>query len=45
MSINTSLNILPIQRQKENLRNSEKKDLLKIDYSRDKKITDFGKPH
>ena len=43
MSINTSLNILPIQRQKENLRNSEKKDLLKIDYSRDKKITDFGK--
>ena len=43
MSINTSLNILPIQRQKENLRNSEKKDFLKIDYSRDKKITDFGK--
>ena len=43
MAINTSLNILPIQRQKEDLINTEKKDILKIDYSRDKKITDFGK--
>ena len=43
MTANTTLNILPIQRNKESLKQSSDKDLLKIDYSRDKNITDFGK--
>ena len=43
MTVNTSLNVLPIQRQNKNFENSEQKTLLKIDYNRDRNITDFGK--
>ena len=43
MTVNTSLNVLPIQRKKENFDKLEQNNPLKIDYSRDKNITDFGK--
>ena len=42
MATNTSLNVLPIQRE-QNLKKTERKESLKIDYKRDKNITDFGK--
>lgn len=42
MVTNTSLNVLPIQREQD-LKKSERKEPLKIDYRRDKNITDFGK--
>ena len=42
MVTNTSLNVLPIQREQD-LKKSERKESLKIDYRRDKNITDFGK--
>ena len=42
MVTNTSLNVLPIQREKD-FEESKKKESFKIDYSRDKNITDFGK--
>ena len=42
MVTNTSLNVLPIQREQD-LKKSERKESLKIDYKRDKNITDFGK--
>ena len=43
MTVNTSLNVLPIQIQNKNFENSEQKNTLKIDYNRDRNITDFGK--
>ena len=43
MTVNTSLNVLPIQRKNKNFENSEQKNTLKIDYNRDRNITDFGK--
>ena len=43
MTVNTSLNVLPIQRKKENFDKLEQNNPLKVDYSRDKNITDFGK--
>ncbi len=42
MVTNTSLNVLPIQ-GKNDFKESKKKKSSKIDYSRDKNITDFGK--
>ena len=42
MTTNTSLNVLPIQREQD-LKKTERKESLNIDYKRDKNITDFGK--
>ena len=43
MSSNTSLKVLPIQIKKQRIQAKEQIDTLKIEYSRDKNITDFGK--
>ena len=43
MSSSTSLKVLPIQIKKQRIQAKEQTDTLKIEYSRDKNITDFGK--
>ena len=43
MTTNTSLKVLPIQIEKQRFQDKNQNDALKIDYSRDKNITDFGK--
>ena len=43
MSYNTSLKVLHIQIKKQRIQAKEQTDTLKIEYSRDKNITDFGK--
>ena len=36
-------NVFALDQDSKNLENNVKKDLLKADYTRDKKLTDFGK--